>query len=89
MESGESSAAAGRREVLEEVGLDVSVGRLLVVQHLGAEGEKPSSVQFVFDSEPIKGSAVLALQTEEIAGAYWLDPAQAIFLHGARGQARL
>jgi hypothetical protein len=41
--------------VLEEVGLNVSVGRLLAVQHLEAEGEKPSSVQFVFDSKPVVG----------------------------------
>jgi 8-oxo-dGTP diphosphatase len=89
VESGESPAAAARREVLEEVGLDLPVGRLLAVEHLGAQGAKPSSVQFVFDSEPIVGSPVLALQREEIASAHWLDPAEAIARHGARGQARL
>ena len=49
VEAGESPAVAGQREVREEVGLNVSVGRLLAVQHLEAEGEKPSSVHFVFD----------------------------------------
>jgi hypothetical protein len=75
--------------VREEVGLKVSVGRLLAVQHLEAAGEKPSSVHFVFDSEPLVGSPVLTLQKEEIAAAHWLEPADALALHGARGQPRL
>ena len=58
------------------------------MQHLEAQGEKPSSVHFVFDSEPLAGSPVLTLQ-EEIAAAYWLEPADALALHGARGQPRL
>ncbi|HEX3931460.1 MAG TPA: NUDIX hydrolase [Nocardioides sp.] len=89
VEPAESPAVAGQREVLEEVGLEVSVGRLLAVQHLGPEGEKPSSVQFVFDSEPLVGSPELTLQTEEIEAAHWLDPGEAVALHGARGQARM
>ena len=89
VEQGESPAAAGRREVREEVGLDVSVGRILAVQYLDAEGKRPSSVQFVFDSEPLVGSPVLALQADEIAAAHWIDPVEATALHGARGQARL
>ena len=89
VESGESPAAAGQREVLEEVGLHVSVGRLLAVQHLEPEDEKPSSVQFVFDSEPVVGSPAVALQAEEIEAAHWVDPAEAVALHGARGQARI
>jgi 8-oxo-dGTP pyrophosphatase MutT (NUDIX family) len=43
VEAGESPAVAGQREVREEVGLNVSAGRLLAVQHLEAECEKPSS----------------------------------------------
>ena len=89
VEPDESPAAAGQREVLEEVGLDVPVGRLLAVQHVPAKAERPSSLQFVFDSEPVVSSPVLVLQTEEIAAAQWLDPAEAIARHGARGQARL
>jgi len=89
VEPGESPAVAGHREVLEEVGLDVSLGRLLAVQHLEAEGEKPSSVQFVFDSEPVAGSPTLMFQAGEIAYCRWLDPAEAVALHGARGRARM
>jgi 8-oxo-dGTP pyrophosphatase MutT (NUDIX family) len=89
VEDGESPAVAGQREVLEEVGLVVSVGRMLTVQHLAAEGDGPSSVQFVFDSSPLPGFPDLVLQAEEIAEARWLEPAEAITRHGARGRARL
>ena len=89
VEKDESPAAAGQREVLEEIGLEVAMGRLLAVQHLGPEGEKPSSVQFVFDSEPLVGSPELTLQMDEIEAAQWPEPAEAIALHGARGQARM
>jgi 8-oxo-dGTP diphosphatase len=89
VERGESPAVAGHREVLEEVGLNVSVGRLLAVEHLEAEGERPSSVQFVFDSDPVVGSPTLTLQQDEIADIRWLEPAEAVALHGVRGQARL
>lgn len=89
VEADESPAAAGQREVLEEVGLEVSVGRMLAVQHLAPQGEKPSSVQFVFDSDPLVGSPVLTLQAEEIEAAHWLVPAEAVARHDARGQARI
>ncbi|HYJ67311.1 MAG TPA: hypothetical protein VEX15_06570 [Nocardioidaceae bacterium] len=69
--------------------MNVSVGRLLAVQHLEAEGEMPSSVQFVFDSDPVVGSPTLTLQEDEIADARWLEPGEAVALHGARGQAQL
>jgi len=89
VESGESPAAAGRREVLEEVGLDVSLGRLLAVQHLTAVDGRPSSVQFVFDSRPIVGHPELTLQDDEIETAHWLHPMDAIERHGGRGRERM
>jgi len=89
VESDESPADAGQREVFEEVGLTGSLGRLLAVQHLVAEEYRPSSVQFVFDSDPQVGSPVLTLQAAEIAHAHWLDPDEAVAFHGARGRGRL
>lgn len=89
VEAGESPADAGRREVLEEVGLHIQVGRLLAVQHLGSHDGTPSSVQFVFDSEPVLVKPALALQDDEIAEADWLEPDQAITLQSAAGAARL
>jgi 8-oxo-dGTP pyrophosphatase MutT (NUDIX family) len=89
VEDGESPAEAARREVLEEVGLSVTVERLLVVQHKAVEADRPSSVQFVFDSQPIITEKRLILQEDEIAEVHWLDPAEAVTRHGAAGQARL
>lgn len=89
VEADESPAVAAHREVLEEVGLDVSIGRLLAVQHLVADGGNPSSVQFVFDSQPVAEASALTLQVDEIACAHWLEPDEAVAMHGARGRARL
>lgn len=89
VEAGESPARAGHREVLEEVGLDVCVGRLLAVQHLAERDGRPSSVQFVFDSAPFHQTPAMTLQCEEIAEARWLEPDPAITAQSAAGQARL
>ncbi len=89
VEADESPAVAAHREVLEEVGLDVSIGRLLVVQYLDGEDERPSSVQFVFDSRPVPLTSALRLQVEEIASAHWLEPDEAVAAHGVRGRTRL
>lgn len=62
---------------------------LVAVQHLDSDGERPSSVQFVFDSEPVVASSALTLQADEIAEAHWLDPEEAIARHGARGRGRM
>ena len=87
--AGESPADAGHREVLEEVGLLVRVGRLLAVQHLASDDGKPSSVQSVFDSEALLGEPRLTLQDDEIAAADWLEPDEAMGLVSAASLARL
>lgn len=89
VEKGESPAEAARREVAEELGLKLSLGRLLAVQYLGAQGEIPSTVQFVFDSEPAPGTPGLRLQEDEIAEAFWLAPAEALARLGVRGRERV
>lgn len=89
VEDGESPAEAARREVREEVGLDVVVGRLLAVQHLPADAETPSSVQFVLDSQPRHAHRGVTPEEDEIAEIHWLDPSAAISRHSSRGRARL
>ena len=49
LEEGESPRAAARREVKEELGLAVEVGRLLCVDYKSATARRPGSFQFVFD----------------------------------------
>ena len=48
-EADESPLSACRREVQEEIGLTLSVGRLLVVDWVPAHGVWPDGVMFVFD----------------------------------------
>lgn len=75
IEPGETPSAACVREVAEELGLDVRIGRLLVVDWAPHpdEGEK---VLFVFDGgvlgEPAVGS--IALQAEELASYRFVAP---------------
>jgi len=49
VEADESPWAAAVRELAEELGWDRPVGRLLVVDYVGAEGTRPDGVAFIFD----------------------------------------
>jgi 8-oxo-dGTP pyrophosphatase MutT (NUDIX family) len=49
-EHGELPAATARRETREETGIDVTVGRLLVVDHKAVTALAPASIHFVFDA---------------------------------------
>jgi 8-oxo-dGTP pyrophosphatase MutT (NUDIX family) len=49
VEADESPWAAAARELMEELGWNRPLGRLLVVDHLRAEDSTPESVLFVFD----------------------------------------
>lgn len=89
IEVGESPTEGARREVQEEVGLTVEIGSLLAVQHVVTSEGGPSSVQFVFDSRPLHRDPVLSLQREEIVGAFWLSPEEAIGRTSPAGATRL
>ena len=88
LEPGETPAAGAEREVQEEIGLRLKVTRLLVVQHRPA-GRHPDTFLFVFDTNPIDSSTPLVLQDDEISGAFWLEPPEAIARHTEPGRARL
>jgi 8-oxo-dGTP pyrophosphatase MutT (NUDIX family) len=88
VEAGESLAAAAEREALEEIGIKLTVTRLLAV-HFKPGGSKPDTVLYVFDTDPIDSAEPLVLQEDEISGAFWLEPAEAIARHTEPGRARL
>jgi 8-oxo-dGTP diphosphatase len=72
VEPGESPKQAARREVSEELGIDVEVGRLLVVDWAPHpnEGDK---LLFIFDGGQI-GNRVAAPSDDEIAEIrFWAD----------------
>ncbi len=49
VEAGESPRACARRESLEELGLELTPQRLLVLDYLSATNERPDALIFVFD----------------------------------------
>ncbi|MGH3448052.1 MAG: NUDIX domain-containing protein [Nocardioidaceae bacterium] len=89
VEYGEAPAVAAEREVTEELGLQLRVTRLLVMQHKPALEGGPGSLMFVFDSPSIRRDTALVLQPEEVAAVFWLDPDSAVTRHTEAGQARL
>ncbi|WP_261559854.1 NUDIX domain-containing protein [Frankia tisae] len=75
-EPGESPRQTAQRELGEELGLDLPVGRLLCVDHL-ATGQRADALRFLFavDGPPIPVDA-LVLQAAEIHSARYCAPAE-------------
>lgn len=67
-EDDESPRACARREVMEEIGLEREIGRLLVVDYNVRVGVKTESLMFVFDGGVLEEAdlASLRLQAEEL-----------------------
>jgi 8-oxo-dGTP diphosphatase len=75
-EHAEPPHAACAREVREELGLDLPIGRLLVVDWAAPEGDRPNPImQFVFDGGTLGDSAAIVLQAEELDACQFTDPA--------------
>jgi 8-oxo-dGTP diphosphatase len=77
-EAGESPMAACRREVSEELGLDLHPGRLLVVDYREPEpGRRGDALRFVFDGGVLSPQQIAAvrLQPEELSEFRFVDPA--------------
>ena len=81
-DDGETPWEACRREVLEEVGLDVEVGRLAAVDFLRPKPSKPGGMRFLFDCGVLPDAALhaIVLQTEELSEHRLLHPPRALEL---------
>lgn len=68
VEEDESPRACAKRETLEEIGLDLRVGRLLVVDYCEGVGDKTESLMFIFDGGILETNEINAikLQSEEL-----------------------
>ncbi|GAB3986021.1 NUDIX hydrolase [Actinoallomurus acanthiterrae] len=67
VEADEAPHRGCEREVLEEVGLSVAAGRLLVSDWVRADGERPRpSVYFLFDCGRYEGDPPIRLQEKEL-----------------------
>jgi 8-oxo-dGTP diphosphatase len=77
LEQGEPPHAGCRREVAEEVGLDVAPGRLLAVDWTPPQGIRPRAmVAFIFDGGVLPEHAPIRLQEEELDGYRFVEPGE-------------
>ncbi|WP_216094307.1 NUDIX domain-containing protein [Jiangella alba] len=78
-EAGESPLAACRREVKEELGLALPIGRALVVDWIPVHGPWPDQLAFVFDGGVLDAATVARMVPDpvEVAGVEFLTLAAA------------
>ncbi len=78
-EANEPPHATARRELLEELGLEVAVGRLLVVDWVPPHGPWDDLLAFIFDGGVLTASqaAVLAPADNELGAVEFCAPATA------------
>jgi 8-oxo-dGTP diphosphatase len=75
VEADESPRSAAAREVLEELGLDGIVGRLLVQQWTPAGPGRGDQVQYLYDGGEIVDTSGITLPPEELSEARFFDDA--------------
>ncbi|NUT51230.1 MAG: NUDIX hydrolase [Saccharothrix sp.] len=78
-DAGEAPWRTAVREVAEELGLDRPLGRLLVIDHVPADGPMPEGLAFVFDGGVITDEDVAAIDLADpeirSVGLYPVDDA--------------
>ena len=89
VEPGESPREAAAREVREELGIDIAVGRMLAVDHLRDHDPFGESLVFTFDGGVLADPAAIRLQAEELRSWRFLAPPEAKRLLTAGLAARL
>jgi len=78
VEAGEAPDQCVTREIAEELSLDIPAGELLVVDWMGAAGERPQGIMnFIFDGGVLTDPGGIRLQEEELDDAQFLDWAEA------------
>jgi 8-oxo-dGTP diphosphatase len=70
----ESPPVACARECREELGADIEVGRLLLIDHHTDGGERGNSVMFVYDGGVVEESALRAVPSDEGRSVVFVDP---------------
>lgn len=79
LDEGESPHQACAREVTEELGVELDIGRLLLVDWAPPRGERVQPVlYFIFDCEPITDVTELSLQNSELDEFRFMEPDEAV-----------
>ncbi|HEU4676831.1 MAG TPA: NUDIX hydrolase [Motilibacteraceae bacterium] len=72
VEANESPRAAAAREAQEELGLDVEVGRLLVVDYVPAGRRPDDGLMLLYASSPVDERQIVLAQ-DELRSWHWCD----------------
>jgi 8-oxo-dGTP diphosphatase len=90
-DAGESPLAATRREVSEELGLEVAIGRILGVEWIPERPPKPEALVFLFDGGELTPEQAdqIQLPPDELTRHRWLTLEQARVLVTGRMHRRL
>lgn len=76
-EHAEPPHLACAREVREELGLDLAIGALLVIDWVAPDGDRPDPIIYLlFDGGVLGDPAGIRLQHEELDGYEFVDPAE-------------
>ncbi len=73
VENDETAYDACRRECHEELGLDVAVGRLLVIEHQCDGGHRGDSIMFIYDCGVLSSDAAFRLPSDELRSFRFVD----------------
>jgi 8-oxo-dGTP pyrophosphatase MutT (NUDIX family) len=74
VEQGEDPPAACRRECLEELGLRLKIGRLLVLEHQTQEPPLGDSIMFVYDGGVVPAGTPIVLPPAELRSHQFVPP---------------
>jgi 8-oxo-dGTP diphosphatase len=90
IEEGESPRAGLAREVREETGLELAIGRLLVVDHTSADERSDDSVQMIFDGGVLDGGQIAAIRlpADELSEYGFFGVEEAVGMIGSAKLAR-
>lgn len=91
VEDDESPWHACRREVLEELGIDVDPGSLLCVDYCSNQPGYSESLQFLFYGGTLRTDLIaqITLDEDELSDMEWVDLSSAVQLLGRRVSRRL
>lgn len=76
VEADESPAAAARREVAEELGLDITPGRLIALDYVPATAVRTEGLITVFDGGDLHDLSAVTLPADELSDAAFVAAAE-------------